>query len=170
MRTRNVGNTYIFTIPALSEVPTCTNGTIMAIQYCYEDRLQDSVRIFDLLMLNRSGERGFNVISSLSVQSPQTRSDICTVTNSNRGRSVCCDIFNISPSDQIKLPPSGLTYGVVNRNGDNRPLAFRDDVMEYQVQQFSANPRNSNLNPGRSFDGDQENDRSLLLLRFLIGM
>ncbi len=169
-RTGRMRNTYIFTIPAELAAAAAEfncNGTIVSIQYCYDARNQGSrMNVFDLVTLNKSGNT-FTVASSFRVQTtPQ--SGICTLILS--GRWACCDRFDIPPDNHIQLlSSSNLTYGVVNRNNDVRPLTFVNAAVDYRVEQFSARPSNNNLNLGRSFTGTQQNSRSLLLLRFIIG-
>ena len=161
-RTGRARNTSIFTIPA----QVCS-GTIVSIQYCYRARNgthNTNVTIFNFLVLTRNGS-SFTVVRSFSVRTTP-RVDICT---SSIAHYYCCDKFNIDPNDQILLSSSDLTFGVVNRDGAVRPLAFKSSATEFRVVQFSARPARSDLNVGRNFDGDQQSMSSLLLLRFEIG-
>lgn len=121
-RTGSVRRTSVFTIPEQSADRDC-NGTITAIQYCYDARnfrVGRTVNVFNLLLLTRNTRRLlFDVDSSLSLYTT-LREDICTATSSSR--SACCDTFEIQSIDeQIQLTSSSLLYAITNRNDDLRP-------------------------------------------------
>ncbi len=161
----------VFTIPALSAERDCS-GTIVAIQYCYRARNQTmNVNVFDFLVLTQNG-RQLYINSSFSVYTTP-RDEICTLQNQRSLNLFCCDQFNITPSHQIQLSNSNFTYGVVTRDNNTRPLNFRSArTTEYNVEPtYVLRPLEDNLNLGRLFlENQQPRNRSLLLLRFLIGM
>lgn len=168
------GATYVFTVPEQSAERNCS-GTVVSFQYCYQARNGDIGQtrdVFALIALTRNGLQ-FNVTARMRVQTTPQNSILCT-DRPGRMQKICCTTRNLSPSEQLQVPVSNFTFGVVNTNNNTRILHFRNQITDYDVERFWIRQQGSNgpmpgdiLSPGSSFV--QQFDRSLLILRFFIG-
>ncbi len=155
--------THIYTIPPEQILQRNCSGGVVSIQYCYQasNLGGKNTVIFNLLSLHRETRGVFRVDSSIPIRSDPSN-EICT-----SGNPVwCCD--NTPPSsNQLSIPSSEYTFGVVTFSGDVTPLAFHNSVGKYQVPRMDVAVGvpsvQSTITPGPS------QQRSLLLLRFLIG-
>ncbi len=161
----NTGTTYIYTIPSEQILQRNCSGGVVSIQYCYQASnlgIGDTV-IFNLLSLHRETGGVFRVDSSISIRSTPSN-EICHSTSGNPRR--CCYNTPLS-SNQLSIPSSEYTFGVVTFSGGVTPLAFHNSVGNYIVTRIavtiSVPSVQSTITPGPS------QQRSLLLLRFLIG-
>lgn len=169
--TGNKGTTYVFTIPPESTERNCS-GTVMAIQFCYQARARDIGRtrnVFDFIILTRNGQE-LTVTERRKVK--VVPSDTTCTNPPGSIERVCCTMQKFT--EQFELPSSNFTFGVVNRMNRVRMLTFVDIVTEFDVERFhirqhgNAGPIPGDvLSPGSKFV--RHLDRSLLLLRFLIG-
>ena len=170
-KTRNKGTTYVFTVPPESTERNCS-GTLMAIQFCYQARARDIGRarnVFDLLLLARN-DLELTVTERRKVE--VVPSDATCTDSPGSIEKVCCTVQNFT--EQYELPSSNFTFGVVNMVSRIHILTFVDAVTEFDVERFrvrqhgNAGPKPGDvLSPGSKFV--RRLDRSLLLLRFLIG-
>ena len=82
----------------------------------------------------------------------------------------CCDRTPLN-SNQLSIPSSEYTFGVVTFNGDTTtPLAFHNTVGNYQVNRIEVSASIINPTVGTTISIGQSQERSLLLLRFFIGI
>ena len=79
----------------------------------------------------------------------------------------CCDTTALSNTDQFELSASSYTFGVRVTESRIQPLAFKDSFTEFRVEQFQTT---KSRNSYTLREGDRMVDKSLLLLRFIIGM
>ncbi len=162
----NTNTTYIFTIPPEQILQRNCSGGVVSIQYCYEARNRGvgDTAIFNLLSLHRETGGVFRVANSIPIRSTPSH-EICVHMS---GTGWCCDNTPLS-SNQLSIPSSGYTFGVVTFGGDDTttPLAFHNSVGNFQVPRIDvaagvpAVPSTITTGPPQP--------RSLLLLRFLIG-
>ena len=158
--------TYIFTIPPESSERNCS-GSVVAIQYCYQARerdINDNETIYSFLHLNRSGF-DFTVTNSFTVYTIP-RENNCTNPPGDIQR-VCCDNAILGAPNQFKLSSTNYTFGVSVMNRNVRPLAFANSVAAYRYEQLQTSIRTPL--PFTLRERDLESDRSLLLLRFILG-
>ena len=167
------GIIYIFTLPSESVQRNCS-GRVESIQYCYQARDSDigqTREAFNFLSLvQESVQEGvqFTVNSSIIIQTTPEDS-ICSDPPGGI-QQICCDTTFLSSTNQFQIPPSTYTFGVVIINNNVKPLAFANTVTEYRVEQYQTSF--GSLPSGFMFiltENSQVN-RSLLLLRFSIGM
>ena len=167
------GFTYIITFPSESVQRNCS-GRVVSIQYCYQARNSDIDKkrhVFNLLSLVQEPVQNgvqFTVNSRITIQTTPEDS-ICSDPPGGI-QQICCDTTFLSSTDQFQIPPSTYTFGVMIINNNVKPLAFANTVTEYRVEQYQG--ALGNLPPGSMFtltENSQVN-RSLLLLRFLIGI
>ncbi len=139
----------------------------MSIQYCYQvsNISIGNTAIFNLLSLNNETGGVFRVDSSIPITSTPS-SHICVRSRSGSA-GWCCDNTPLS-SNQLSIPSSEYTFGVVTFGGNTTtPLAFHNSVKKYQVTRIDIAvgvPSVQNTIPS-----GPSHQRSLLLLRFLIG-
>ena len=167
------GITHIFTLPSESVQRNCS-GRVESIQYCYQARDSDRnerQNVFNFLSLIQEPVQNgvqFTVNSSITIQTTPEDS-ICSDPPGGI-EQICCDTTFLSPTNQFQIPPSTYTFGVEIINNNVKPLAFANTVTKYRVEQYLASI--SSLPSGFMFtltENTQVN-RSLLLLRFSIGM
>ena len=167
------GITHIFTFPSESVQRNCS-GRVESIQYCYQARDSDighTRNVFKFLSLVQEPVHGgvqFTVNSSITIQTTPEDS-ICSDPLGNI-QQVCCDTTFLSATNQFQIPPSTYTFGVQIINNNVKPLVFTNRATEYRVVQYQAVL--GNTPPGSIFTltENSQMNRSLLLLRFLIGM
>ena len=167
------GVIHIFTLPSESVQRNCS-GKVESIQYCYQARGSDigqTRKAFNFLSLvQESVQEGvqFTVNSSIIIQTTPEES-ICSDPPGGI-EQICCDTTFLNATDQFQIPPSTYTFGVVIINNNVKPLAFANTVTEYRVEQYLASF--SSLPSGFMFTltENAQVNRSLLLLRFSIGM
>ena len=165
------GVTYIFTIPSESTVQRNCSGRVMSIQYCYQARNEDvgnTRDVFRFLSLVQDGLQ-FTVSTNVIIKTTPLNS-ICSDFPGSL-QQICCDTTSLSVSDQFQIPPSTYTFGVIIINNNVKLLAFANDVKEYRVEQYQVS-LDFLIPPGNKFTltENAQVNRSLLLLRFLIGM
>ena len=161
--------TYIFTIPAESSEHSCT-GNVVAIQYCYQTKHgqidSNEIPVFNFLHMNRSG-LVFTVTGSFTERtSPQN--SFCTSATGGI-QQVCCDTATLDMMDQFQLPTTSYTFAVTIINDDARPLAFNNFATEYRYEQLQVSLIPSVGDVVTLVEGNIVIDRSLLLLRFMLG-
>ena len=158
--------TYIFTVPSESPLRNCS-GTVVSLQYCYQARGSDIRRntsIFNFLSLVQDSMQ-FTVKSRVTIQTTPL-DNICTDPPGSI-QQICCD--STSLSDQFQVPSSSFAFGVEITNGNVRPLAFKNSISEYRIEQYRV--WQLRTNPGSKFtflSSEQVNGGSLLF-RFFIG-
>ena len=162
------GVTYIFTIPSESTVQRNCSGRVMSIQYCYQARNEDignTQDVFRFLSLTQDGLQ-FTVSTNVIIQTTPLNS-ICSDFPGSL-QQICCDTTSLSVNDQFQIPPSTYTFGIVIVNNNVKLLAFTNNVRVEQYQ-VSLGP---SIPPGSKYTltENAQVNRSLLLLRFLIGM
>ncbi len=159
----NTNTTYIFTIPPEQILQRNCSGGVVSIQYCYQaSNLGGEIDIFNLLSLHR--ETGdFRVDSSSPIRSTPSN-QICVPHMS--GTVWCCDNTPLS-SNQLSIPSSEYTFGVVTFSGDVTPLAFHNSVGNYKVPRIDVAAGVPSVQS--TITTGQSQQRTLLLLRFLIG-
>lgn len=111
------GFTYIFTIP---NKPCTCSGTVVAVQYCYEIATQ-SQNIFSFQSVTQEVVDMYTVNTEFTIPLSQEN---CT-------RRVCCDNTTLDIQNQIHIPCSPYTFGIMSEH----LLAFSDAALEYKVQQ-----------------------------------
>lgn len=162
----SVGNLHVLSLPPLSTQRDC-NGSIVAFEYCYSARQRhfgNRISIFHFLSLKKEGYQ-ITVEDRFTVRSTPKRS-ICSKFSALPGL-VCCDKTVLSEDDELNLPNSNYTFGVVVRN--RQLLAFSDTASQYHVPQFQLTVGTSSPPRGTQFNLTEENDQSIPLLRFIIG-
>ena len=167
------GLTHVFTLPSESVQRNCS-GRVVSIQYCYQAKNSERDKrqnVFNFLSLVQGPVHGgvkFTVNSNITIQTTPQNS-ICTDPPGNI-EQICCDNTSLSATDQFQIPPSTYTFGVQIINNNVKPLAFTNTVTEYHVEQYQGGL--GNLPPGSMFTltENAQVNRSLLLLRFIIGM
>ena len=122
--------------------------------------------LFNFLHMNRSG-LVFTVTGSFTEEtSPQNR--FCT--NSMGMKQICCDTATLDMMDQFQLSTTSYTFAVMVINNDARPLAFAASATEYRHEQLTLrNPAPSPRTTITLSQNDVVTDKSLLLLRFILG-
>lgn len=158
-RTEARGTTFVFTAPI---EPGC-NGTVVALQYCYQGREKDIGRdreVFILLLMSRSGFR-VRVDNRITVETT-SHEDICSVFPEDVEEVICCGSVTLE-ADQFRISPSNHTFGVVMRSIGTRLLAFSgtntaDTIGPLTGDSFELNDDNLLLSNG------------LMILRFITGI
>ncbi len=162
--------TYIFTVPPVSTLRDC-NGTVVAMQFCYEyeGSLGTTINAFEFLLLNRDGSEA-TVIRSFTVHTTPLDSTCAGDLQGDVNR-VCCSNATSDDFGLLQLPVSDFTFGIsFNKEFQFLLLAFDNTVSEYHFDQFQV-PTIS-PSPGTTAALTQINfkrDRSPPLLRFFIG-
>lgn len=110
------GFTYIFTIP---NKPCTCSGTVVAVQYCYENATQ-SQNIFSFQSVTQE------VVGMYTVNTE------FTIPQENCTRRVCCDNTTLDIQNHIHIPCSSYTFGITSEH----LLAFSNAALEYKVEQF----------------------------------
>ena len=167
-QTDRTGVTFVYTTPP---EPGCT-GILVALQYCYQARVNDigsyDQRVFRFLSLRRDALQLTveNRITAMSL--PQD--NICSVSPGEDGRIICCDTTTLSKYNQLNIKSSNYTFGVVILNGNIQPLAFNK---KHQFPHFRTRPSgNGGPSVGATFGvtvDELQSDATLLLLRLIIG-
>ncbi len=166
--------THIFTIPPESVSRNCS-GSLVSIQYCYRARdrnINNELPIFNLSSLISLNQHGLFEVNNITTISSTPRNSTCTDLP-GRIQQICCDT---TPLSGLHIPSSEYIFGVTITNPVNvRPLAFRNNIIEYRLRQTSAALGNTGPPQGSRFTLDESNSvnythRALLLLRFIIGM
>ena len=171
---RDRGTTIIFTLPSKSPERNCS-GTVTALQYCYQARARDidiPQNIFDFVSLSKvEGSSQFTVIRIFPVTtSPQENE--CTDPSGSVQR-ICCTTTALNSTIQFQVTSLISWFGIILRRGSGRrPLTFTNSNTVYRVDQYEVRP---NGDSGPSLNAmltvnNPRSDRSLLLLRLLIGM
>ncbi len=165
--------THIFTIPSESASRNC-NGSLVSIQYCYQARDTDinvERTIFNLSSLISLNQPGLFEVKNITTIRNTPQNSTCTDPPGNI-EQICCDT---TPLSGLQIPSSEYIFGVTITNPVNvRPLAFRNNIIEYRLRQTSAALGNTGPPQGRMFTLNENNsvnftNRALLLLRFIIG-
>ena len=128
------GTTYIYTIPSEQILQHNCSGGVVSIQYCYQTSNLgvDNTTIFNLLSLRETGSV-FTVDSSIPIRSDPSK-EICTSGNPKW----CCYNTPLS-SNQLSIPSSEYTFGVVTFSGDTTtPLAFHNSVKNYLADRIEV--------------------------------
>lgn len=162
------GVTHIFTLPLLLLRPSC-NTTLIALEFCYRAGRQDeniTRSAFNFLSLTRNGQI-FTVQKRFRARFSPSRN--CTSLASSSDEQICCDrtILNKNQKFQIDLRDY---IGVVIRYF--RLLEFSSQAGDYLIQQFqntSFGSRGPAISSNFTLDQGSLANRSLLLLRLLIG-
>ena len=169
------GTIFVFTIPP---EPTCSGGTVLAIEFCYltfDDEIDRSRDFFRFVSLTVSGF-DFTVIDFDPFRIRTNAEEaICSVLVDD-SQYICCETQTLPADEQFQIPSSDYTFGLVTRRGENeiRPLTFSGENTEFRFPHFRGIPAD-NDNPNRiddsfTFTADNfQNEGSLLLLRLLIG-
>ena len=172
-RTEQRGTTFVFTTPI---EPDC-NGTVVALQYCYQGRERDldnkRIReVFKLLHLSRSGSL-VRVEDRLEVETISHQS-ICTIFPEDDDDTICCNNVTLE-ADQFLIPPSNYTFGVVlSGSSSARLLAFSDTNTEYQYPHYQTYPAGTaGPSIGQTFELNDQDlllTNGLMILQFLTGI
>ena len=181
------GTIFVFATPP---EPTCSGGTVLAIEFCYlafHSEIGRRREFFRFASLTGSGF-DFTVIDFDPFQiETNAEAAICSVLvedddeesdddDNNNRQYICCETQTLDADVQFQIPSSDYTFGLVTRRGENeiRPLTFSGENTEFQFPQFRGRPAD-NDNPDRIGDtftftaNNIQNRGSLLLLRLIIG-
>ncbi len=168
--------TQIFTIPPESAPRNCSDS-LVSIQYCYRARDRDinvEQTIFILSSLISLNQQGLFEVKNISIIRNTPRNSTCVAIDSpGKIQQICCDT---TPLSGLQIPSSEYAFGVTVTDPVNvRPLAFRNNITQYRISQISAALGNTGPPQGSRFTLNESNSvnytyRSLLLLRFIIGM
>ena len=125
---------YIFPV---SEDRDCS-GTVVAIELCYKGRKRNRNTQQNIFTLYAMNQVGLHVTPYHTVPVVSTPIDGNCVSSS--GVIHCCDIMQLSNSQQFELPPatSLFAYGVQYQAADIKPLAFVSSSMEYSVTGYTG--------------------------------
>ena len=154
-----------FTIPPLSQARNCS-GTVMAIQHCYHADLKSKEigkdkDIFEFLSdINQIINDRFMVRSASDANN-------CVVGKKAMGRMPhdCCSTFTLAENNRFLILNSNYTFGVGISNTNRRPYAFKDEITEFNVNQYQVpSAKGDSLAQGSRLSG-----HSLFLMKFLIG-
>ena len=168
LTTASEGAVYIFTVPPESAERNCT-GIATAIQYCFEASngdIEHDLTAFEFRHMTRNGF-AFTVTGTFLVQSiPQN--SFCTEPQGGFGLAIfCCHTVNIKTTNRFQLASSSYTFALAPV--EVQPLAFADTATDYRYDQFIIPIENSTGAGTFQLGQNRVTDRSLLLLRFLIG-
>ena len=159
--------TYFFTLPPLSPERNC-NGTVMAIQFCYHAELNNNEfgvlrDIFEFLVTDRRDQL-ITINSRFHVEAASSATNC--VVGSKSGMNTphdCCTLFH--PPNELLIPTSSFTFGIrILSDMDFTPFIFDHRVQEFRAEQFQTAATGDSFTLGNSLT-----DRSLFLLRFLLG-
>ena len=161
---------YIFTIPPESPLRDCS-GTVVSLQYCYQARNRDiernrTVNVFIFLSLTQNG-MCFTVNRQMFIRTFLSNT-ICT-NSSGSIEQICCDTTTLNTSNQLQLPSSNFSFGVVITYGNVRPLAFTTSSTEYHVIQYRTFLGLTNSGTMFTLSSNERVNDSFLLFRFVIG-
>lgn len=162
--------TYVFTIPPVLESQRNCSGSVTAFEYCFEAKKRDvnkKKKLFHFLSLTR--ETGhFRVHNKFLVEIKPKDDSVCTSDLSGGVMHICCGQHTLDPSNGVMIPSESYSFGIVVR--DLRLLAFRSSEMEFNFPQFQLSLGKEGPSVGATFGiGALLMDRSLLLLKFIIG-
>ena len=156
--------TFIYTTPPES----ACSGTVTAIQYCYNTKINTKPNFLRFLSLSRDG---FDF--TVSEKRTGKANGVCSDYPGSDGQRVCCGKKNLAINKQFRIP-SNYTFGVILLRDDIQPLVFSGTAdMKYQFPHFVTGLYTGNPPNGFTFtlnESDYQSDRYLLLMRLLLGI
>ncbi len=167
--------THIFAIPPESELRNCSGG-LVSIQYCYRAKTRDYGKnkdVFDLSLLKSLNQDGLYLVKSTTAIRSTPGNDTCTAVPGDI-QQICCDT---KPLSGLHVPSPEFTFSVTITNPVTvRPVTFLRNNTEYRyLQTVAALGELTGPAQGSMFTVNEANsriitNRSLILLRFIIGM
>lgn len=159
--------TYIFTIPSESDGRNC-NGTIVGLQYCYQQTGVIMTSPFDFLEFDRHGQQ-FTVTGQITISIMPTRNNC--VNNQASNRYICCNIQRL-PTGEFQLSSSTYYYGIRTSSEMSLPLSFNAYSSQlYRTEQYQF-PSDSDSFPG-TYSAEERNyvmDGPVFLMAIIIGI